>query len=191
MKKILLVLCITAFAGIFVQSNAQSQDDMKKWMDYMTPSDVHKMLAKWDGEWVEEIQIWMAPGTPPQAMQASCVNKMVLGGRYQESTTTGNFNGMPFEGVGTLGWDNIRKVMVNSWVDNMGTGMIYMEGKWNDATKTAELKGKSTDPMSGKSVDIRQVFKIVDDNTQLVEQYSTAQDGKEFKSMEIKFTRKK
>ena len=80
--------------------------------------------------------------------------------------------------------------MVNTWVDNMGTGMIYMEGNWNDATKSAEFKGKSTDPMSGKSIDIRQVMKIVDDNTQVMEQY-TMQDGKEFKSMEIKFTRKK
>jgi len=191
MKKMFLVFCIIAITGIFFQSNGQNQDDIKKWMDHMTPSDVHKMLAKWDGEWVEDIQLWMAPGTPPQTMQASCVNKMVLGGRYQESKTTGNFNGMPFEGVSTLGWDNTRKVLVNSWVDNMGTGMIYMEGKWNEATKTAEFKGKSTDPMSGKSVDIRQVFKIVDDNTQVVEQFTTTPDGKEFKSMEIKFTRKK
>jgi len=99
--------------------------------------------------------------------------------------------GMPFEGISTIGYDNARKILVNSWVDNMGTGMIYMEGVWNEATKSAEFKGKSTDPMTGTVLNIRQVMKIVDDNTQVLEQYTTPADGKEFKSMEIKLTRKK
>ena len=191
MKKTLIILCMLATAGFFSLLNAQSQEEMKKWMDYMTPSDIHKEMAKWDGEWTQDIQMWMAPGTPPQTMQASCVNKMVMGGRYQESKTTGNFMGMPFEGISTIGYDNARKILVNSWVDNMGTGMIYMEGVWNEATKSAEFKGKSTDPMTGKVLNIRQVMKIVDDNTQVLEQYTTPADGKEFKSMEIKLTRKK
>ena len=191
MKKILLVLCSIIVAGIFSVLVAQTQEEVKKLMEYATPSDIHKEMAKWDGEWTEEIQMWMAPGAPVQSMQASCVNKMVMGGRYQESKHTGNFMGMPFEGVSTIGYDNVRKVFVSSWVDNMGTGMIYLEGTWNEATKSAEFKGKATDPMTGKSVDTRQVVKIVDDNTQIMEQYTTPPGGKEYKSMEIKFTRKK
>ena len=191
MKKILLFLCSIIVAGTLSLLEAQSQEEMKKMMDYMTPSDIHKEMAKWDGEWTEEIQMWMAPGAPVQSMQASCVNKMVMGGRYQESKHTGTFMGMPFEGVSTIGYDNARKVLVSSWVDNMGTGMIYMEGTWNEATKSAEFKGKATDPATGKAVDTRQVVKIVDDNTQIMEQYTTPVGGKEYKSMEIKFTRKK
>lgn len=190
MKKVIILFGVILFTSFSVQLKAQSQEEMKKWMDYMTPSDIHKEMARWDGEWTEEIQMWMAPGTPPQTMQASCVNKMILGGRYQESKTTGSFMGMPFEGISTTGWDNTRKILISTWVDNMGTGMMYLEGKWNEATKSAELKGKATDPMSGKVLDIRQVLKVVDDNTQVMEQY-TIQDGKEFKSMEIKFIRKK
>ena len=191
MKKIFLVLCIIAIAGIFYQSEAQSQDDMKKWMDFMTPSEVHKEMAKWDGEWTEDIQMWMAPGAPSQSMQASCVNKMVLGGRYQEAKHTGNFMGMPFEGLSTTGYDNARKILVTTWVDNFGTGMMYMEGAWNEATKSVEFKGKATDGMTGKVIEVRQIMKIVDDNTQILEQYTTPAGGKEFKSMEIKLTRKK
>ena len=191
MKKILLVLCIMATSGICLQLNAQTQEELKRWTDYMTPAEFHKEMAKWDGEWTEVVQMWMAPGAPPQTMQASCVNKMVMGGRYQEGKHTGNFMGMPFEGISMTGYDNARKVLVSSWVDNMSTGMMYMEGSWNEATKSAEFKGKSTDPMTGKSLNIRQVMKIVDDNTQIIEQYNTGADGKEFKSMEIKLTRKK
>jgi Protein of unknown function (DUF1579) len=46
---------------------------------------------------------------------------MILGGRYQQSTTKGSFNNMPFEGISLLGYDNAKKVFMNSWVDNMGT----------------------------------------------------------------------
>jgi hypothetical protein len=190
MKRITLTICLAVLAACFNAGLAQTQEDLQKWMDYMTPSDVHKMMAKWDGEWMEDIQMWMDPSAPAQTMQASCVNKMVMGGRYQESLNTGNFSGMPFEGRSLLGWDNARKVFVSTWIDNFGTGIIYMEGSWDAANKTINFKGKMTDPMSGKATDIRQDVKIVDDNTQIMEQY-TMKDGKEFKSMEIKFTRKK
>ena len=156
----------------------------------MTPSDVHKMMAKWDGEWNEEIQMWMDPNAPAQVMKASCVNTMILGGRYQQSVNIGSFNGMPFEGHSLTGWDNTRKLFVSTWVDNMGTGIMYLEGTWDAATKSMNLKGKMTDPMSGKEIPVRQVMKIIDDNTHIMEQYDT-RDGKESKSMEIKFVRKK
>ena len=72
----------------------------------------------------------------------------------------------------------------------MGTGIMYMEGTWDDATKSANFKGKSTDPATGKEMDIREVFTIVNDNTQKMEMYCT-QNGQEMKSMEIVFTRAK
>ena len=67
-------------------------------MDYMTPGSVHQMLAKSDGEWTAETTLWAAPGAPPTKSTGTAVNRMILGGRYQESKNTGNFMGMPFEG---------------------------------------------------------------------------------------------
>jgi hypothetical protein len=189
MKQITLTICCIALAAFFTVGKAQTAEEMQKWMEYMTPSDVHKMMAASDGEWNMEIQMWMDPNEPAQSMNASCVNKMILGGRYQQSINTGSYNGMPFEGHSLTGWDNARKIFVSTWVDNMGTGIMYMEGPWNDATKTIELKGKMTDPMTGQVTDVRQTMKMVDDNTQIMEQYGM-KEGKEYKSMEIKFTRK-
>ncbi len=37
---------------------------------------------------------------------------------------------------------------------------------------------------------LREIFKIIDDNTQTLEMYTTQKGGKEYKSMEIKLTRK-
>ncbi len=96
-------------------------------------------MTQADGEWNQEIQYWMDPSAPAQSMKAFCVNKMILGGRYQESLNTGSFNGMPFEGRSLTGWDNARKIFVSTWIDNMGTGILYMEGPWDNASKTINL----------------------------------------------------
>lgn len=189
MKKFTKTILAMLLLGCCFNARAQSQDEMKKWMDYMTPSETHKMMAKWDGEWKEEITFWMDPNAPEQKMDAGCVNKMILGGRYQQSTHTGDFGGMPFEGVGTLAWDNIQKKFINTWVDNMGTGIMYLEGTWDAANKTINLTGSMTDAMSGKLVKVREVVKVIDDTTQEMTQY-TEKDGKEFKNMYIKMTKK-
>src|SRR6266487_6138070 len=177
------------FTIITTNSFAQSQEQMQKWMEYMTPGAMQQMLAKADGSWNEELTMWETPDAAPQKMTASCENKMILGGRYQESTSTGNYNNMPFEGHSLVGYDNIKKAFQSTWIDNMGTGIIHMEGTYDPSTKTITLTGKEMDPMSGKEMDIKQTMNFIDDNTQLMDMYTT-KDGKEFKMMEIKFTRK-
>jgi hypothetical protein len=186
------IFSITVFLIAFSNqlfSQVSEDSAMKLWMNYMTPSDVHKMLARDDGQWNEEITLWTTPGAPPTKSTATVTNKMILGGRYQESKHTGNVMGMPFEGYGLTGYDNAKKVFVTSWMDNMSTGIMFLEGKWDDKTKTIHFTGKSTDPTTGKDVPVREVFTWVDNNTQKMEMFMT-QDGKEFKTMEIKLTRK-
>lgn len=163
---------------------------MKAWMAYSTPGDPHKAIAKDNGTWNEEITMWMDPKAPPTKNTATCVNKMILGGRYQESRHTGTFDNMPFEGISTLAYDNARKVYQSSWIDNMGTGIAFMEGTMDDASRTITFKGKATDPMTGKEKDIKETMKFVDDNNQILEMFDII-NGKENKTMEVKFTRKK
>lgn len=192
MKQFIKTITTTLLIACCFTAKAQTQEEMKKWMDYMTPSDAQKMIAKWDGKWDEEITFWMDPTNPgmSQQMTASCENKMILGGRYQHATHSGNFQGMPFEGMSTLAYDNVLKKLIMTWIDNMGTGLMYMEGTWDDATKTATFTGKMTEPMEGKQVNIKQVFRIIDDNTQEITQFQE-KNGNEMKTMYIKLTRKK
>ena len=63
---------------------------MKNWQDYMTPGDVHKMMAKWDGTWNGDVSMWMVPGAPEQKSTSTAVNKMIFNGLYQQSTHTGD-----------------------------------------------------------------------------------------------------
>ena len=164
---------------------------MKNWQAYMTPGDMHKMMASWDGTWNSEVTLWEKPGAPPQKSMGITVNKMVLGGRYQESVHTGTMMGMPFEGHATMGFDNMKKVFESTWIDNMGTGIMKISGPWDAATKSITLTGKMTDAMSGKDTDYKETFTVIDDNTQMMDMFAHGADGKEMKMMEIKFTRKK
>lgn len=188
MKKIILsAACLLAAYCSEAQSDSAAM--MKAWMEFMTPGEHHKMLAKGTGTWNEDITMWMAPGAPPTKSTAVAVNKMILNGLYQQSTHTGNFDGMPFEGISTIGYDNGKKKFVSSWVDNMGSGIMNMEGTWDAASKTITMKGWQTDPMTGKGMEVKETMRIVDDNTHIMEMYEV-KDGKERKTMEIKLTRK-
>lgn len=160
----------------------------KAWAEYMTPGDSHKMLAKADGKWDAEISFYYNPDSP-SVNKAVCESKMILGGRYQQSSYTGSIDGMPFEGVNTLAYDNARKIFISTWVDNMGTGIMYMEGTYDAATTTMNFKGKATDVVSGKDIAVREVFKIVDDKTHSMEMFET-KDGKEMKTMSILLKKK-
>jgi hypothetical protein len=164
---------------------------MKNWQAYMTPGDVHKMLAKSNGTWNGEVTMWMYPGAPEQKSKSTAVNKMLMNGLYQQSTHTGDMMGMPFNGQSTIGYDMHKKEFVSTWIDNMGSGIMVLKGPWDEATKTVSLKGRMVDPGTTGDVDVRETFKIIDDNTQEMEMFVMMPDGKEFKTMNIKYTRKK
>jgi len=167
---------------------AQTDAEMKAMMAYSTPGEIHQMMAKSAGTWKTDITMWMQPGAPPVTSTGETTNEMILGGRYLQSKNKGTFMGAPFEGIGMMGYDNAKKMFVNSWVDNMGTGMMYLTGTWDPTTKSINLTGSMVDPMAGGDVKVREVYKMVDDNTQTMEMYSIA-NGKEFKNMEIKYTK--
>jgi hypothetical protein len=190
--KPIITACIIA-ALISLSAKAQMPDSataMKNWMDYMTPSKEHEMMTSWNGNWDGDITMWMVPGAPPSKSKSMTENKMILGGRYQQAKHTGSFNGMPFEGMSTLAFDKAKKVFISTWVDNMGTGIMTLEGPWDDAKKSVTLTGNMIEPMSGKEVKVKEIFTVKDNNNQVMEMYAQEPGGAEFKTMEIKYKRK-
>lgn len=101
---------------------------MKTMMEAGTPGAQHAMLAKYDGNWNAETTMWWAPDSKPQISKGSCTNKMIMGGRYQQSNFKGDFAGFPFEGTSITGYDNAKKAFFSTWMDNMSTGTMKMEG---------------------------------------------------------------
>jgi hypothetical protein len=163
----------------------------KNWQAYMTPGSEHQLMASWNGKWDGEVTMWMSADAPPAVSNMTSENTMIMGGRYQQSVNKGSFAGMPFEGRSLLAFDNAKKIWISTWIDNFGTGIMTMEGTWDEATQTMTLKGKEMDPMTFKEKDCRQTFTVVDKEHQLMQMYETTPDGKERKTMQVHYTRKK
>ena len=164
----------------------------KAWKESMALGEPHKMLAKSTGTWTGSVTMWMANGAPPMKSTSTTVNTMIFGGLYQQSKHTGDMMGAPFQGMSIMGYDNTKKEYFSTWIDNMGSGILVSTGNWDDATKTLTLSGKMKNPANGQDCTMKEVFKMVDDNNQILEMYGPdPQTGKEYKTMEIKYTRKK
>ena len=195
MKKLdffsLLILFCSSCLIIFAQDNKEEQAAaQQKWMEYMTPSESHKMMAKSVGEWATTMQMWESPDAKPMKSEGTCKSEMILGGRYMQSKYSGMVMGMPFEGISTDGYDNAKKVYINTWVDNMGTGIMHAEGKFDDASKTIVYNGTMFDPMQNKELTYRQTMQMVDDSHMVMEMFNTTKAGKEYKSMHIEYVKK-
>jgi len=164
---------------------------MKAWQDFMTPGDMHKWMAKTNGTWEGEVTQWMDPKAPPTKAKAVNVQSSALGGRYVIGKFTSTMMGMPFEGMSTMGYDNAKKMFTSTWMDNLGTGIVYMNGTYDETTKTLNLKGHQTDFLTGKDSEIREEMTMIDNDSYSMTMYGTGMDGKEAKFMEGVFKRKK
>ena len=171
---------------------AMDDDVMAKMAAMGTPGAEQKVLAAREGKWTYTMKWWMDPGAEPMESTGTSESKMIMDGRYIVDEYKGTAMGMPFNGIGTSGFDNLKKKYVSTWIDNMSTAIMFMEGTYDAATKTFTWKGEGPDPVAGKYMPMRMVDKMIDANKGTTEFYSTdAKSGKEFKSGEIAYTRAK
>ena len=88
----------------------------------------HKMLAKSNGTWTAEMTYWEGIDKPSNKMTGTQVTKSILDGHFQQSTFSGDFMGMPFNGISTVGYDNTTKEFVSTWMENMNSSIMVMKG---------------------------------------------------------------
>jgi hypothetical protein len=127
---------------------------------------------------------WSEPNGKSEKAASIAVVRMILGGRYQEADYKGTMMGQPFEGKSTLAYNNASQEYTKTFIDNMGTGMMVAMGKYDEKTKSMELKGEMVNPLNGKKTPYREVYTIVDPTTRKMEMFDT-KNGTEYKSMEI------
>jgi hypothetical protein len=154
------------------------------------PTEQHKLLERHAGKWTLSLKSWMDPKQPPVESKGTAEGKVILGGRFVQSTITSDFMGKPFSGVGVTGYDKAKKKFVGTWIDSMSTGIMRSEGTADAAGKVITTQAVSTDPLSGKDSRMRIVGKWESDD-KLVEEFYEKRGGKEMKTMEITYSRAK
>ena len=158
-------------------------------IEFFTPGPMHQWLASFTGLWEADVIGYMDPAKPDTSKLIQTY-AMILNGLYQEAKLTGTMMGMPFEGRSLNGFDNAKKKFQTTWMDSFSSGFTYMTGDYDSSSKTMNLKGTQSNPSTGKDMGIREVMKIIDENTYTLEMYGDGPGGKEIKFMEGTFKRK-
>jgi len=172
---------------------------MAQMMELAQPGENHKLLERSVGTWTYKVKMWMTPdpNAPPSESSGSAVTRSIMGGRYLISEHTGKMEfpgadgkmtSMEFKGMSMEGYDNVKKKFVASWIDNMGTGIMNLEGTYDAATKSFTYVA-DYEPMPSMKPKVREVIKITDKDHHVFEWYED-RGGKEVRTMEIAYTRK-
>ncbi|NUM71378.1 MAG: DUF1579 domain-containing protein [Ignavibacteriaceae bacterium] len=169
---------------------AQSEEDMKAYMEFMTPGKQHQAMAEGAGKWNTTIKWWMDPKAEPAVTEGEVTAEMILGGRYLMEKHTSMMMGMPFEGMSLTGYDNTLGRFFSTWIDNMGTGIMYSTGTWNEEKKRIEWQGTMTDPMLKTEMPVKQ-YSWHDGKDKMVMEMYVIVPGGEYKNMEVVMTRAK
>ncbi len=164
---------------------------MNKMKEFSTPNENHKVLDQLVGQWNLTMKWWMSADATPEQSTGSSETAWILGGRFIEEKVSGQAMNQPFEGRGITGYDNLKKEYQSVWLDNMSTGMMTSTGSYDAATKTLTQNGSFSCPIVNGPRNFRGIIKVVDGNNYMYTMYMTDPNGKEFKSMEINYTRKK
>ncbi len=173
---------------------------MAKMMELARPGENHKLLAQSAGTWTYINKMWMSPDpkAPPTEVPGTMVTRPIMGGRFFTSEHSGKVSmpgpdgkmtEMDFKGMALEGYDNVKKKFVATWIDNMGTGIMTMEGTYDAPTKTLTYEGEE-EMMPGMKTKIRESLKLTDKDHHLFEWYED-RAGTWVKTMEINYTRKK
>jgi hypothetical protein len=169
---------------------------MKKCQEFATPGDDHKRLEPLVGKWEFSTSWRMSPDAPADVSKGKAEYKWIFDGRYLQQECTGEpceaMGGMILKGLGVTGYDNMRKQYFCSWFDNMGTGVMMGYGTADASGKVITMEGDFSNPMTGNQHEKwRTITRIESPDKHIFEMYGPDPSGKEFKCMEITYTRAK
>lgn len=149
----------------------------------------HEIIKKDSGTWTATVKHWTSASAQPMEMTGTEVNTLECNGLWMMShfdTDDGSFSGR-----GLSGWDAAKKKYVSVWVDSGSMNMAVSEGAADKDKNTVTYTGKCPDPETGKMQTNRSVLEHVDANNRKYTVWTTPEGGKEFKALEINYTRSK
>jgi len=164
------------------------QEMMRQWQAAMTPSEGHARLMPMVGTWNAKTTFTMAPGAPEQVSDAKSVHRLVLGGRYLEQVYKGSNMGMPFEGLGLTGFDNVQKRYVGVWMDTFGTGIMHSTSTGKPTDDKIEFVCEAIEPSGQKRI-FDATVRIKGHDHHSYEMWTKGPDGKPYRVLFIDYER--
>ncbi len=167
---------------------------MKKMEEAGTPGEMHKLLGEQVGEWDYVTTFRMDPSQPEGSGKGHAKFRSLYDGRYIEADMNGNMQTpmgeMPFNGRATMGYNNTTKKFEGTWIDAMSTQTMFGTGTYDAAKHQFTMVYEGTNCMTGKPCKMTEVTTHTDKDHFTSEFTMPDMNGKDFKGMVIKYTRK-
>jgi len=189
---IMLIGATLAGFAIADDKKPSMEDMMGAYAKYMNPGPQHKLLEPVIGSWDCVSRMWMNPDSLPAESKSTGESRWILGGRFIQEDASGDMMGMPFHGMGLTGYDQINQEYISIWVDEMSTSMMVSRGQMDASGKVLTMYATCKDPMDGmKEKTYKMVTTIISNDKHTMEMYEPGLNGKEKKSFDLTYTRKK
>ncbi len=168
-----------------------SQDVMMAaWEKAMAPGEEHRRLEPLVGTWKTKTTFWMEPGGPPSASDGISEHRWVLGDRFVEQVYRGTAMGMPFEGIGFTGYDNVKRKYIGTWMDSMSTGIMSSLGTGKPSPEKVSFEARSSDPVSRGEITFQCVVNVRDRDHHSYEMWTRTPAGKRYRTMLVEYERR-
>ncbi|MGH8608669.1 MAG: DUF1579 family protein [Gammaproteobacteria bacterium] len=172
------------------EMSAEQKAMMEAWEKAAKPGPQHQWLASKAGKWRFTGKFWMDATKPPTESTGTVERELMLGGRVLAEKVTSTYMDKPFEGYGLTGYDNVSTEFWGTWNDNMSTGIMLSTGQCDDKGACTH-SGSYMDAMTNAKKTVRMTSRDEGPDREVHQFFEKGPDGKEFKSMELAYTRSK
>ncbi|HEX5960559.1 MAG TPA: DUF1579 domain-containing protein [Rhodanobacteraceae bacterium] len=186
-----LVLALPAFAQDQATPKMSPEEAamMAAYQQAAAPGRQHAELASAAGDYTLSIRSWARPGADPTLDSGIATRRMILGGRVMAESVEATMHGQPFAGHGMTGYDNVSGKWWGTWNDSMSTGLMVSEGSC-DEHRACTFTGSWNDPVTRGKATARLETRWTSPGTEVFTMYGPGPDGKEYKMMEMTYTRR-
>lgn len=181
----LITILLSACSNFKNSTIPDNQIDMST---YGKTNQHHQVLKDFSGKWIYKASFWSTPNAKPKYFEGINEMEMIYDARflkYQSKSKSGA------EGVGYIGYNNLKQKYETFWIDNMATGMMKGEGQFNIKTRTLVGTGEYSDPSQKSKIQkFNDEWKIVNKDQLIYTQYIKNDQYSSFKQIEIHYQRK-
>lgn len=167
LSTLVLLAAVAAPAAGQGPANEEQRQKMQAMMAAMQPGPEHARLARLAGTFDVEITMWSDPGGDSMKAAAVAENRMILGGRFLESRTTGGQPPMQIESLSLLGFDRRHGKYTSIGLDTWGTYYVTAAGTMRDSLVT--MHGTDDDPIAGHTQVYDVNLRFVDADTYITD----------------------
>jgi hypothetical protein len=164
---------------------------MEAFMKAGAPGAHHKALDVLAGTFEGSASMRMTPDAQPTILTGTVTRQWVLDGRYLHETVEAMGDMGPYKAIGYVGYNNMDGHIELVWMDSVSTAIVFETAVYDEKARMLTAYGHHRDPASGRLIHTRSVIDLTNPDIEVMNGWSSDENGREYKSFEGKFTRRK